>query len=224
MTGTILRGRVLTFVDEPQSADDQSSYRYYEDGAVFIADGKIVAVGDYHKANIAGATVIDHHPNLILPGLIDTHVHYPQMQVIGSYAGALLEWLNTYTFVEEQKFGDSIHAARIASRFVDELIRHGTTTAVTYCSVHKASAVAFFSATFSHLSLPGNCVVTSSSVIAHVPILLRPGPRNSRSSWQSASRRRPVEPASAGDAMTKMSPLVEGCPSVKIDLSGRSSG
>ena len=145
MTGTILRGRVLTFVDEPQSADDQSSYRYYEDGAVFIADGKIVAVGDYHKANIAGATVIDHHPNLILPGLIDTHVHYPQMQVIGSYAGALLEWLNTYTFVEEQKFGDSIHAARIASRFFDELIRHGTTTAVTYCSVHKVSAEAFFS-------------------------------------------------------------------------------
>ena len=145
MTGTILRGRVLTFVDEPQSANDHASYRYYEDGAVFIADGKIVAVGDYHKANIAGATVIDHHPNLILPGLIDTHVHYPQMQVIGSYAGALLEWLNTYTFVEEQKFGDSIHAARIASRFFDELIRHGTTTAVTYCSVHKVSAEAFFS-------------------------------------------------------------------------------
>jgi len=144
MTGTILRGRVLTFVDEPQGADDQASYRYYEDGAVFIADGKIVAVGDYHKANIAGATVIDHHPNLILPGLIDTHVHYPQMQVIGSYAGALLEWLTTYTFVEEQKFGDGVHAARIASRFFDELIRHGTTTAVTYCSVHKVSAEAFF--------------------------------------------------------------------------------
>jgi guanine deaminase len=144
MTGTILRGRVLTFVDEPQAADDHASYRYYEDGAVFIADGKIVSVGDYHKANIAGATVIDHHPNLILPGLIDTHVHYPQMQVIGSHAAALLEWLNIYTFVEEQKFGDGRHASRIASRFFDELIRHGTTTAVTYCSVHKASAEAYF--------------------------------------------------------------------------------
>ena len=144
MTGTILRGRVLSFIDEPKSAGDVSSYRYIEDGAVFINDGKIVSVGEYHKANIAGATVIDHHPHLILPGLIDTHVHYPQMQVIGSYAGALLEWLNKYTFVEEQKFADPAHAERIAARFFDELIRHGTTTAVTYCSVHKASADAYF--------------------------------------------------------------------------------
>ena len=144
MTGTVLRGRVLTFVDEPKSRDDTASYRYWEDGAVFISDGKIVSVGDYHKHNIADASVIDHHPNLILPGLIDTHAHYPQMQVIGSYAGGLLEWLNTYTFVEEQKFADSAHANRVAARFFDELIRHGTTTAVTYCSVHKASAEAYF--------------------------------------------------------------------------------
>jgi len=144
MTGTVLRGRVLTFVDEPQDRNDTASYRYWEDGAVFINDGKIISVGDYHKHNIADASVVDHHPNLILPGLIDTHVHYPQMQVIGSYAGALLEWLNTYTFVEEQKFADSRHAERIASAFFDELLRHGTTTAVTYCSVHKASADAYF--------------------------------------------------------------------------------
>ncbi|HTJ56769.1 MAG TPA: guanine deaminase [Devosiaceae bacterium] len=144
MTGTVLRGRVLTFVDVPQGVDDASSYRYFEDGAVFINEGKVIAVGDYHKANIAGATVIDHHPHLILPGLIDTHVHYPQMQVIGSYAGALLEWLNKYTFVEEQKFADKGHAERIASRFFDELIRHGTTTAAAYCSVHKVSAEAYF--------------------------------------------------------------------------------
>src|SRR5690606_10973274 len=60
------------------------------------------------------------------------------------YAGSLLEWLNTYTFIEEQRFADPEHAARIATKFFDELIRHGTTTAVAYCSVHKASADAFF--------------------------------------------------------------------------------
>ena len=144
MTGTVLRGRVLTFVQEPTGPEDTSSYRYWEDGAVFINDGKIVAVGDYHERNIAGASVIDHRPHLILPGLIDTHVHYPQMQVIGSYAGALLEWLNKYTIVEEQRFADRRHAERIAARFFDELIRHGTTTAVAYCSVHKASAGAIW--------------------------------------------------------------------------------
>lgn len=146
MTGTVLRGRVLTFVDAPQGPDDTGSFRYIEDGAVFINEGRIVSVGEYHRSNIAGASVIDHHPNLILPGFIDAHVHYPQMQVIGSYAGALLEWLNKYTFVEEQKFGDPAHAARIAGKFLDELIRHGTTTAATYCTVHKVSAEAFFAA------------------------------------------------------------------------------
>jgi guanine deaminase len=146
MTGLVLRGRVLTFVAEPQGRHDAASYRYWEDGAVFINDGRIVSVGDYHAHNIAGASVVDHRPHLILPGLIDAHVHYPQMQVIGSYAGALLEWLNRYTFVEEQKFVDSAHANRIASRFLDELIRHGTTTAATFCTVHRQSAEAFFSA------------------------------------------------------------------------------
>src|SRR5690606_9311322 len=75
---------------------------------------------------------------------IDPHIHFPQMQVIGSYAAALLEWLNTYTFVEEQKFVDPVHAGRIASSFFDALIRHGTTSAAAYCSVHPASVDAFF--------------------------------------------------------------------------------
>jgi guanine deaminase len=144
MTGMVLRGRVLTFVSEPQGVDDAASYRYYEDGAVFINDGKVVAVGDYNPGNIAGASVIDHRPNLILPGFIDTHIHYPQMQVIGSYAANLMEWLNTYTFVEEQRFGDLAHATAVASKFCDELIRYGTTTAAVYCSVHPESVDAFF--------------------------------------------------------------------------------
>ncbi len=141
---TILRGRVLSFISEPQGADDTESYRYIEDGAVAIADGRIVSVGPFEETNAADVTVIDHRPHLIVPGLIDPHIHFPQMQVIGSYAANLLEWLNTYTFVEEQKFADPAHADRIAGRFFDELIRHGTTTAAAYCSVHKASAEAFF--------------------------------------------------------------------------------
>jgi guanine deaminase len=141
---TILRGRVLSFVSEPQGADDTASYRYIEDGAVAIADGRIVSVGPFEGTQAADVTIIDHRPHLIVPGLIDPHIHFPQMQVIGSYAANLLEWLNTYTFVEEQRFTDPAHAERIAGRFFDELIRHGTTTAAAYCSVHKASAEAFF--------------------------------------------------------------------------------
>ena len=145
MTRTVLRGRVLSFINEPKSLADTGSYRYFEDGAVEIVDGTIVRVGQFEGSRDAATQVVEHRPHLILPGFIDPHIHYPQMQVIGSYAGALLEWLNTYTFVEEQKFADEAHASRIASRFLDELIRHGTTSAATYCSVHPQSVDAFFS-------------------------------------------------------------------------------
>jgi guanine deaminase len=70
----------------------------------------------------------------------------PQMQVIASWGAQLLDWLNTYTFPEESKFSDPAHASRIAGLFMDELLRHGTTTAVAYCSVHRTSAEAFFAA------------------------------------------------------------------------------
>ncbi len=142
----VLRGRVLSFVSEPQSLDDAASYRYLEDGAVVIGDGKIIMVGEFDPKAAAHHEVIDHSGKLILPGLIDPHIHFPQMQVIGSYAANLLEWLNTYTFVEEQRFADKAHADRIAGRFFDELIRYGTTTAAAYCSVHPQSVDAFFEA------------------------------------------------------------------------------
>jgi len=145
MSRTILRGRVFTFVDEPQGIDDTASYLYLEDGAVTIEAGKVVTVGTYSPVDAAGCEVIDHRPYLILPGFIDLHLHYVQMQVIGSYAPALLDWLHTYTFVEEQKFGRQGHAEVIAASFFDELIRNGTTTAAAYCSVHPQSVDAFFS-------------------------------------------------------------------------------
>jgi guanine deaminase len=142
MRRTILRGRVLTFVNEPQGIDDTASYRYLEDGAITIEDGKIIAVGDFAADD--SAEVIDHRPHLILPGFIDTHLHYVQSQMIASYAGSLLEWLNTYTFVEEQKFSQQGHASTVSAAFFDELIRHGTTTAVAYCSSHPRSVDAYF--------------------------------------------------------------------------------
>lgn len=144
MRRTILRGRVLTFVSEPQGLDDTASYRYFEDGAVTVADGKVVAVGDYDAGAVGNAEIIDHRPHLILPGFIDMHLHYVQSQMIASYAGSLLEWLNTYTFVEEQKFSQQGHAGAVAAAFYDELIRNGTTTAVAYCSSHPRSVDAFF--------------------------------------------------------------------------------
>ncbi|AHF85110.1 guanine deaminase [Rhizobium leguminosarum bv. trifolii WSM1689] len=147
MTTTLLRGRLLSFHRAPLSLADSQSYLYEEDGGLLVEDGLITAIGPYAdvQAKAAADTAeIDHRPHLIMPGFIDMHLHFPQMQVIASYAANLLEWLNTYTFPEECRFVESAHAERIARHFYDELIRHGTTTAVSYCSVHKTSADAFF--------------------------------------------------------------------------------
>jgi guanine deaminase len=144
---TLLRGRLLSFKRAPQDLDDADSYVYESDGGLLIENGTITAAGPYADVKTkapADVVEVDHRPHLILPGLIDMHLHFPQMQVIASYAANLLEWLNTYTFPEECRFVETAHATRIATHFYDELIRHGTTTAVAYCSVHKTSADAFF--------------------------------------------------------------------------------
>jgi guanine deaminase len=147
-TGTrALRGPLLQFLDDPAEVGAAASHRYHEDGLLVIEGGRIVQAGDAPAllAGLPQGTVVDEYPDcLILPGLIDTHIHYPQTQVIASYGAQLLEWLNRYTFVEEQKFSDSAHASEIASFFLDELLRSGTTTAVVYCTVHAASVEAFF--------------------------------------------------------------------------------
>ncbi len=147
MTTNLLRGRTLSFLRWPETIDDRAAYRYEEDGGLLLRDGKIVAAGAY--AEVAkqageGVKVIDHRPHLLLPGFIDAHMHFPQMQILASYGAELLEWLNTYTFPEETKFENAQHGRRIARLFLDEVIRHGTTTVAAYCSVHKSSADAFF--------------------------------------------------------------------------------
>ncbi|MAS13330.1 MAG: guanine deaminase [Nitratireductor sp.] len=147
MAQKLIRGRLLSFKTEPRSIDDHDAYIFEEDGAVLVEDGVILAAGSFAEV-VAGAeaghAVVDHRPHLILPGFIDAHAHFPQMQVIASYGAELLDWLNNYTFPEETRFSDLQHARHIARLFFDELLRNGTTTVAAYCSVHKESAEAFF--------------------------------------------------------------------------------
>lgn len=148
MTDTLLRGRVLRFLREPEGIEDTGSYAYDEDGAILIRDGLVAAIGpaDEVLPLAPDLPVIDHRPHLLMPGFIDTHIHMPQAQIIASWGAQLLDWLNTYTFPEETRFADPAHAARIAGAFLDLLLAHGTTTAVAYCSSHVASADAYFTA------------------------------------------------------------------------------
>lgn len=148
MTRTLLRGRLLTFHADPVETDD--NHLYIEDGAILVADGIIEAVGDHaglrRQVLVDGAREIDHRPHLILPGFIDPHIHFPQVQVIASWGEQLLDWLNRYTFPEEARYADNDHATRMAGAFLDQLVAHGTTTACAFSSVHRGSTEALFEA------------------------------------------------------------------------------
>jgi guanine deaminase len=141
------RASLLHFLADPAFSDQ--SHDWHEDGLLIVADGKVQAAGDYaalHATLPPGTVVHDYSGKLLMPGFIDTHLHYPQTDMIASPAEGLLPWLETYTFPVESKFGDPAHAAGVAEFFLDELLRCGTTTAMVYCSVHPQSVDAFFTA------------------------------------------------------------------------------
>ncbi|MDB5512807.1 MAG: guaD [Enterovirga sp.] len=143
---TAIRGRLLWYVADPDT-EGPAARRYLEDGLLVVERGLIRAVGpagDLLPALPDGTPVSDHRPHLVVPGFIDAHIHYPQTQVVASYGAMLLDWLERYTFVEEQRFADPGHAAAGARFFLDELLRNGTTTASIYCTVHAGSAEALF--------------------------------------------------------------------------------
>lgn len=146
MTVLAHRGEILYFIHDPDTNLD-TSYVHHKDGLLVIGDGHITQVGNY--AEIAPTlpvdTTIHEHPHsFILPGFIDTHVHYPQTEMIAAYGEQLLEWLTTYTFPTEKQFANKEHASKIAKIFLDQLLRAGTTTALVFSTVHPESVDAFF--------------------------------------------------------------------------------
>jgi guanine deaminase len=88
----------------------------------------------------------DHRGRLVLPGFVDTHLHYAQAGIIGAYGRQLLDWLNDYTFPAEARLADLSEAERTAAFVVDRLLAHGTTTASVFATVHAHSVDAFFAA------------------------------------------------------------------------------
>ncbi|MFK8253280.1 guanine deaminase [Ancylobacter terrae] len=144
---TALRGPAISLRGNPFEQPSRDCLVHHADALVLVEDGVIAAAGPYAELRhlLPEGVAPDHYPDgLICPGFIDTHVHYPQLQMIGAYGEQLLEWLTKYTFVAEQQFADMAHAEKVAALFLRELLRAGTTTAVVYCTVHPQSVEAFF--------------------------------------------------------------------------------
>jgi guanine deaminase len=143
---TILRGRLLRFAGDPFEIGAGAALDYDEDGALAMRSGMIVGVGP------AGIVLADHPEarvthvgdRLIAPGFVDCHVHYPQTGIIASHGVQLLDWLNTYTYPEESRFGDRAYAQAAARAYFDEQLRNGVTSACSFCTIHAQSVDAYF--------------------------------------------------------------------------------
>ena len=142
---TLLVGQTLRFQGDPFQ-DGLDAAIHDTRGGILIDAGHIVEVGpagDLRRSH-PNAAVTDYGDALLFPGFIDAHAHYPQTAIIASWGKRLIDWLNTYTFPEEMRFGDPDYAAEAARCYFDLTLAHGTTTVASYCTIHPASVDAFF--------------------------------------------------------------------------------
>jgi guanine deaminase len=143
------RGRILT----PTEAGE--ALRFLDDGLLVVEDGRIAAVTPFDRGareggaqtDVSGeatASIIDLHPRILLPGFVDTHLHFPQTRVIGSASGPLLDWLERTVFPEETRFQRDDYARIVAKEFIRKLLSSGTTTSAIFSSSsERATAVLF---------------------------------------------------------------------------------
>lgn len=136
------RGTLVDFTGNPRT--DPGAFRHVEDGLLVVDDsGHVVSTGIYKRTELE---VEDYSGKILMPGFVDAHVHSAQTDVIASHSEHLLDWLDRHTFPAEARFADAAHARQASEYFLDELLRHGTTTAAVFPSVHPESVDAFFGA------------------------------------------------------------------------------
>ncbi len=151
-TGTrtrAFRASVLHFLTDPGSQTEPAALEYFDDGLLVVGNGRVKDVGPASQllAELPrGIEVTDYSGKLIMPGFIDTHVHYSQTDVIAAYGEQLLDWLSRYAFPAERRFSEPAHAREVAEFFLDELLRNGVTSAMVFGTVHTASVDAIMSA------------------------------------------------------------------------------
>ncbi|MFU2512229.1 guanine deaminase [Pseudoalteromonas sp. ASV78] len=144
---TVICADILDFVDDPAIAGE-NAHRFFAKGALVIQQGKVIKLGfeqDILPTLDNTATIIRHDGKLVMPGMIDTHIHLPQTEMMGAYGEQLLTWLTEYAFATEKKFANEAYATQVSKLFLDQLLRNGTTTALVFGTVHPQSVNAFFS-------------------------------------------------------------------------------
>jgi guanine deaminase len=133
--------------------DSSGKPLFDEDGLLVVGPDPrgrqiVVAAGAFNSIHSQYAHVpVTHWPGRILaPGFIDMHVHFPQTDIIGAPSEGLLPWLENYTFPAEARFADPAHSIEVAEFFLDEMLRNGVTTSLTFATSHVQSVDSFFEA------------------------------------------------------------------------------
>jgi len=149
MAMKIYRSALLRFAPD-------GSPLYDSDGLLAVAPDdkgqeRVVAAGSWQALQVqyaqqADVEVVNLPGKLIAPGFVDMHIHYPQTDVIGAPADGLLPWLENYTFPHESRFHDRAYADGVAAFFLDELLRNGVTTALTFATSPPESVDAIMAA------------------------------------------------------------------------------
>lgn len=142
------RASILHFTGDP-TLHGESAATYLEDGLLVIDSGKVFQCGEASALlpQLAPGTEInDYRGKLIVPGFVDTHIHFAQTDIIASNGAQVLEWLEKYAFPAERRFADPAHADEVAAFSLDEMLRNGTTTSMVFSTVHKSATEALFRA------------------------------------------------------------------------------
>lgn len=143
------RASIFHCLADPGADDLASASEHIDDGLLVVEGGIVTALGPAERLlpELPEDTAVeDLSGKLIIPGLIDCHVHFSQVDIIASYGEQLLDWLNRYAYPAEARFVDAEHSRSVANFFLDELLRNGTTTALVFTTVFPQSVDAIFEA------------------------------------------------------------------------------
>ena len=143
------RGQIFHIAGSPLVTQAAAHLEYFEDGALVIDDAGVIAwCGSWSALPVefAGALVEHHQGCFLLPGFIDTHMHFPQVWSADSYGGGqLLEWLNECIFPAESRLEDPEFAHRAAVEWCDRMITAGTTMGLVFGSAFPHAQDSLFS-------------------------------------------------------------------------------